>query len=317
MQATKPWTDAWSVVKQANQTQRLFALIDPAQDPTLLNALARSGRSNACLFGYEIHSPIAKSTPRLIELGEEPGGEFLDHFLQRVPLNAGGTLFASDHDLQSLHQHLSTVADVNLDGIDSMFLAYWDPAILGTLLGQEDDLTLHVPGPVLDTAQRRAFFGPIQTWWYWDRSGQLHEAQTPDKPLASESPEDLKLLPLQLNEDQTEMLVEASVPDHLLSHIQANQPELLEGAPRQIRYNFVRQQLARARSHGLVGMGDLVNYVCIALLYGPTFDEAANMPSLLARVRSGAIKFEDALVQADEPALVESTTPVALLTSDV
>jgi Domain of unknown function (DUF4123) len=313
MKTAQSWKDSWANVCSTEAGQTLFALIDPAQDPLLLNSLIKAGHPSACLFGYEIDSPIAKSTPRLVQLGGVTSSTFLDDLFERVPTRACGTLLSSNDDFPAVLQHLSVVADVNLDGIDSMFLAFWDPAILGTLVGQPDDSTLHVAGPVLTAEQKLAFFGPVRNWWYWDRSGDLHairsEASSATE-VASHSPSPL---PLILDSEQVDLLVEASVPDHLLSHIAANQPELLANAPKIIRYEFVRQQLNRARMHGLIGMSDLVNYVCIAFLYGPTFDEAANMPQLLFDVKNAAITFDEAISKVDEPSLVKSSTPVALL----
>ena len=109
------------------------------------------------------------------------------------------------------------------------------------------------------------------------------------------------------------MLVEASVPDHLLQHIEQNQPELLERLPPPDRYDFVRQQLARAREHRLGGTGDLVNYVCISLEYGARFDSVPSVAAALAKVKSGKESFNAAMDMFDEGELKAGAKAPALL----
>ena len=103
------------------------------------------------------------------------------------------------------------------------------------------------------------------------------------------------------------------MPDHLLQHIRHNQPELIEKLPEPARYRFVRQQLARARAHGLEGTGDLVNYVCVALAFGSQFDRQANMPDLLLQVKNKQMGFAQALEKADEAALQATSSEPELL----
>ncbi|MFX9684394.1 hypothetical protein ABTP08_20260, partial [Acinetobacter baumannii] len=54
-----------------------------------------------------------------------------------------------------------------------MFLAFWDPVILATLVGHKENKTLYVDGPVFNTQQIKDLLTPIQSWWYWDRLGKL------------------------------------------------------------------------------------------------------------------------------------------------
>jgi hypothetical protein len=119
--------------------------------------------------------------------------------------------------------------------------------------------------------------------------------------------------PIVLDEAQVEQLVEAAVPDHLLQHVRQNQPDLLVNLPAQDHYDFVRQQLRRARGHGLQGTGDLVNYVCLALAFGARFDEEPGMAGLLRRVRQQTLSFDALMKQADEAALEAAKTTPSLL----
>ena len=313
MATSQPWSESWRELRAREPSQRLFALVDPAQEPSLLDLIVSDGLQQACLFGYDIDSPIARGTPRLVDLRDGAPCRLLSGLLRSMPMRPCATLLSSRFDLPALLQHFKQVVDVELEGIDSMFLAFWDPAILGALLGQPDDLTLHVSGPVLTAQQINALTAPIDRWWYWDRGGGMHAAA-----LRSNQSDDVELperaqLPLVLNERQVDMLVEASVPDHLIQHIGANQPELLAKILPTQRYDFVRQQLARARAHGLSGMGDLVNYVCVALAFGSRFDEVPTMAGPLAQVKASEITFAEALARAAEAELVEAGAAPELL----
>lgn len=300
--------DTWRQLVADGLEVRLFALIDPAVDPRIISLIAEEKLDNECLFGYPLDSDIARSTPRLVQISRPEESSLLRWITKRAPVQPVATLLTAKVALPELAAHLKVCADAELGGLDSMYLAFWDPAILGTLIGQADDSTLHVPGPVLDTDQLALFLQPILRWWYWDRGGALHAA-VPAPPNSEFQP----LQKLVLAPHQVDDLVEAAVPDHLLQHIRQNQPELIEKLPEPVRYHFVRQQLARAREHGLEGTGDLVNYVCVALAFGSQFDLKANMPELLLQVKNKPMSFGQALEKADEAALQASSSEPELL----
>lgn len=170
-----------------------------------------------------------------------------------------------------------------------MFFAYWDPAILGTLFGQEDDLTLHVPGPVLSIEQQRYFANVLHGWWYWDRKGELHEIEL--VPPEGETAR----APFQLNQAQVDLLVEASVPDHLVYFIELNQAHLFQKMSASERYEFVRTALYSARLLGLHEMRDLVNFVCVMLIYKEQAVEESAVADILDKVRRKEISFDEAM----------------------
>lgn len=172
-----------------------------------------------------------------------------------------------------------------------MIFAFWDPAVLGTILGQEADETLHVPGPVFTERQRAALLRDIRCWWYWDREGggQRVLGKSGDA-LQSALPK----APLKLVQVQVDILVEASVPDQLLALLAQNSPLLLRRIDQAVRYGWVRQHLLEGRKLGLHSMLDLVNYLSACLIYG---DELYKRPitALLDRVKSKEISFDEAL----------------------
>ena len=304
------WHAAWASAITVQPALQLFALVDAAQDRRALSMIGNEALPNECLFGYELESPIAVSTPRLVAIANPQTSRLASWLLRTMPLKPVATLLASSDDLATLAVHLRQFLDVELDGIDSMFLALWDPAILGTLVGQIDDTTLHVPGPVLQPQQLADLLAPMSHWWYSDRDGGLHDAV----PEGLRAPRPSHTVPkLVLEQPQIDDLVEASVPDHLLQHMRQNQPELLERLASRDHYRFVRQQVQRARGHGLEGMGDLVNYVCLALAYGAEFDELPSVAGPLLQVRAGKLSFGTALDQISEAELEAGKQLPALL----
>lgn len=268
-----------------------FALVDPAQHATLPKALNQYGVSR-CLLSYDDDTPVAKVAPHLIQLSEinTPAIKWI---AKHAPTSPCVTLIATELDFENCFGHLSQFLDVQFDDGDLMFLAFWDPAILAALVGQADDLSLHVAGPILKHDQAAALLAPISAWWYYDRDGYLHEIKSHQK-LAILST-DATPLPLQFDQAQTDLMVEASVPDHLLSHLQINAPSVLLEHPPETRYAFIKPQLARARSYGLLGTGDLLNYVGLAFMWGGNFDEHADIVPLLAQVKQGKMGFSDAM----------------------
>jgi hypothetical protein len=304
------WHTGWARALETRPTLQLFALVDAAQDRRVLSMIGNEALPNECLFGYDLESPIALSTPRLVAIANPQTSRLVSWLLRTMPKKPVATLLASPNDLTALAAHLRHFLDVELDGIDSMFLALWDPAILGTLVGQVDDTTLHVPGPVLERQQLADLIAPMNHWWYCDREGRMHDAVPESLREQQPSHTPAKLV---LEQPQIDDLVEASVPDHLLQHIRQNQPELLERLASRDHYRFVRQQMQRARSHGLEGTGDLVNYVCLALAYGAEFDELPSVAGPLSQVRAGKLSFGTALDQISEAELEAGKKALALL----
>jgi Domain of unknown function (DUF4123) len=307
-QSIEPWRESWDAAVARDAALQLFAIVDAAQDRRAVLMMLLEGVRNECLFGYDLDSPIAHATPRLVSVS--PESQFSAWLFRTMRERPIATLIASTSQLPALASHFRRCIDVELDGLGSMYLALWDPAILGTLVGQLDDETLHVPGPALTKSQLTDVVAPLVHWWYFDRSDRLHDAVPPEMRAVNPDRFAQKLV---LDADQVDQLVEASVPDHLLQHIRQNQPELLERLPATLHYGFARQQLGRARAHGLKGTGDLVNYLSLALAFGSAFDEQPSMGALLEKVRAGSITFDEALGNAPEAELEASAKAPVLL----
>ena len=269
-----------------------YVLADAAQHSNLPAAIS-AGSECRNLFGAPDGSPLAEKSPYLVSMptpsSDADQWKWMERHARRSPCV---TVLASHLQLNELFEHLQSFTEVVLPDGDDMFFAFWDPAILGTLVGQADDATLHVPGPVLSETQRGMLMNGVSAWWYWDRDGALHHIKG-----AAEAIEAVEPLPLALTQAQVDILVEASVPDHLLHYVELNQPQLLQKIPQEERYSVVRSSLKQARSLGLSGMGDLVNFVCARLIYGDALKNDPGMSRLLEQVRQGELTLDQAMDQ--------------------
>ncbi|MFS2002990.1 DUF4123 domain-containing protein [Duganella sp. CT11-25] len=267
-----------------------YAIADSAQSRQLPAALLDAGGQARCLLGASQGTPLAAESPHLVPLcapdASNAAWQWIDLYARRGP---SVTVIASLAGFDALFLHLQKFAEVRLPDGDTMFFAFWDPAILGALIGQADDPTLHVRGPIFTREQGSAMFEHVEGWWYWDREGGRRSCAAPP-PLAADI-----VLPLQLAQTQVDDLVEASVPDHVLYYLDLNQPLLLAEVPPPQRYAVVRSAIQEARDIGLEGMKDLVNYVCAALVYKDRMRQDAQIRKLLEAVKHGSLSFTAAL----------------------
>lgn len=276
-----------------------YAIADSAQNAALPGAIAEHGADVRCLLGATQGSPLAEKSPHLVRLPPPGAGSAAWQWIAKVaPYQPSVSIVASVLPFDALFAQLRQFTEIRLSDDYDMFFGFWDPAILGTLIGQPDDTTLHVKGPVFDADQRALLFGGLAGWWYWDRDGHLHAVDVGDSP-----PVRLPA-PIVLTQPQVDQLVEAGVPDHVLYFIDLNQPFLLNDIAPRDRYAYVKQALTGARAIGLVSMRDLVNYVCMTLIYGERWYVDPQIADLLARVERGDIRFDDVipLLPSSEPA---------------
>lgn len=286
-----PHLDALIAVAAQHPRWHWYAIADSAQDKSLPGAIAPSGASVRCLLGATQGSPLAEQSPHLVRLDPPSHGSAAWQWIARTaPRKPCLTVLASTLPFDALFAQLKQFTEIRLPDDYDMFFGFWDPAILGTLIGQPDDQTLHVKGPVFDAAQRRMLFGGLEGWWYWDRDGQRHAVD-----VGADAPPVRLAAPLMLSQAQVDDLVEAGVPDHVLYFVDLNQPHLLRDIPERQRYAYVEQAVNGARAVGLTGMRDMVNYVCMTLIYKERWYRDKDIAQLLVRVKNGELEFSDAL----------------------
>lgn len=292
----KEFLERWQAGAHADDLH-LYAIIDSAQDASLLAALhkATADTQSQCLLPDADGPELSKAAPHLVAL--PPFFQELDAWqliVSRAEANpASVTVIASLLPFSRLHAQLTAFTEVVLPDGEEMHFAFWDPAILGTLVGNRNDSTLHVPGPVLTARQVSKLLMGIQAWWYWGRDGRQHQIEDS----APQRDANQVMLPLKLAPVQLEMLIEASVPDHLLGYLKQNQPMLLHTVPELEQYLNVKRHLLSARQVNLRGMQDLINYICAEFIYGDQMRNDSIIIELLGKVKAGEMTFTNALEQ--------------------
>jgi len=267
-----------------------FVIADNAQHQDISGRLAAASVNLRCLFDSPQGSLLSKKTPYLIELrsplqSDQPWSWLIRESTQTPCIS----VIAASRNFESLYGQLVQHTQVVLPDEDTMFFAFWDAAILGTLMGQSDDYSLHVSGPVLNLEQRAKLTNGIGFWWYWDRSGAMHSISVGTSDAQNNTGF------LKLSQQQVDELVEASVPDHVLHYINLNQAHLIRDVHVGERYSLVRTALIRAREIGLASMRDLVDFVCVVLIYKSEVHKNKLILELLERVKRRELSFRRAI----------------------
>lgn len=291
MASSNPDIRVFAETARRNPSLKWYAIADSAQHRALPGVLVQEGQSVRCLLGGSQDTPVAQQSPHLVALCSPLAKR--NNAWSWIGLNGKSnpcvTVLAATLSFDALFGQLADCTTVVLPDSFSMFFGFWDPAILGTLVGQEDDLTLHVRGPVLSAEQRAMLTVGVDAWWYWDRTGEMHSVRIGGVENG------LPTTPLTLTQEQVDDLVEASVPDHVLYYLELNQPLLISEVPSTRRYEIVRQALSEARDLGLLVMRDLVNFTCLKLIYNDRMRTDPVVVNIFERLRGGTLSFHEAL----------------------
>jgi hypothetical protein len=292
---SKSLIDQIQALQIQHASLNFFAIADAAQDETLLDHFTQSGAKtqSKCLLA-DLGPDADKVSPHLLQMpSPQQAAELWGNAMQyAAQLPPALTILASKDSFATLYKHLGYFTRVSLPDKSEMLLAYWDPAILGTLLGNDKDETLYVAGPVLAPQQMQALLAPIVAWWYWDRSGQLQRIDGAGAGVNVDVAE-----PMLLDQKQVDTLTEASVPDHVLAYLKDTQPALLERIPPKEQYPTVRRLLVQANALHLDAMQDQVRFVGVSLIYGEQMKVDESIQKLLEKVQQRALKLGDALQQ--------------------
>lgn len=147
-----------------------YAIIDKAQDAGLIDKLKKHeiGTVSRCLLPAALDTDMEDHAPHLLELSPlaadtEIWPDILRHGAAHP---ASFTLLAGRVSFETLWERLAAFTEILLPDDTDMIFAFWDPAVLGTLVGQKSDLTLHVPVPVLSERQRARLLTGLAAWWY-------------------------------------------------------------------------------------------------------------------------------------------------------
>ncbi|BEH23859.1 Uncharacterised protein [Burkholderia pseudomallei] len=262
----------------------VYVLAAPLHNGSLPGALSVRRDHVACML--DGGADVQAVSPHLIYIPPSHFESARAWLEQHGPASPCATILASPLPLAGLAEHLKTFLRVRLPDGEPIVLAYWDPAILATLVGSAGDEMLFVKGPVLSDAQCQAWLAPVLRWTYWDRKGALRQIDwRQDRMPASAA---MLKPPFKLDQGQVDALIEASVPDGLLLHLMERDPSTLAEIPEGERYGFVCRQIERARQHGIADYGSWFTYCMLAVRHGEGFDEIPEGTVLLMSLLSTA-----------------------------
>lgn len=262
----------------------LYCLADHAGMPGLLGELDSAKLSWVSLFEGSSERNALQVAPLLFALNEEANKQH-SHFLRWLSEHGTYTssmlLLSSPLNTADLQRRLTLRLNARVSGQMDVMLRYFDPRTFEGLLS------------VLTPHERADFLNVADCWWYFDRSGR--EVVW---PASSESVERFSS-PLVLSEAQEFGMLDASEPDQVAQQLTTMMPDHYRRIALPQRHAFLSRHMAEAKTAGIVSTNELVLYCGLALLYGEEFARQPAWQLVLERVRSGRIKFSDAVIEEE------------------
>ena len=159
----------------------VFAVLDGASAPKLVQTLHEHNPENCCLYPGELKPDMAAVAPYLVRL--EPGKEFTELILREGWGVHWGIFVVSSSDLRTLRDHFREFHKVELPDQRTVIFRYYDPRVLRIFL------------PVCNETELTLFFGPVTSF--------ILEGETPEAGVRFLFPgQALKAEPFQLKKPQ-------------------------------------------------------------------------------------------------------------------
>lgn len=142
---------------------RLYAVVDPAREPSVLDWLNDVRLPYQCLFQGEKAKTLAEEAPYLVHFGQDTGA--LRKLVETHHDGAAVTYLVSDAPFYVMRRHLRRIQMVQTDDDETLFFRYYDPRIARVFL------------PTCDEVQIRWMFGEVVERWLTEgiEPGQLLE----------------------------------------------------------------------------------------------------------------------------------------------
>lgn len=134
----------------ADESVPVYAVLDGAALPDLLEKLGSFMPAHVCLFRGEISDDLARAAPYLVHI--EPRSEFISWLLTASLMNTGGILLRSSADIGDLRKHFRRLLTAQSAEGKSMYFRFYDPRVLCLVL------------PLLSVPQLMEAFGPIDRY---------------------------------------------------------------------------------------------------------------------------------------------------------
>lgn len=144
-------TQVEALQRRLAREQQVYALLDGAALPNLLELVSEHQLSHCCLLPGELEPGLAKAAPYLVQL--PAGCPFLELFLMQGLGRHWGVLATADADFRKLRMHLRQFLTVWDPAGQPLFFRYYDPRVLRTYL------------PSCHPDELYDFFGPVTAFY--------------------------------------------------------------------------------------------------------------------------------------------------------
>ena len=84
---------------------------------------------------------------------------------------------------------------------------------------------------------------------------------------------------------QEEMMVEATLPDNLIYYLKLNNSFLVDKMNDDTLYKLVIQSIPEARTYDLSGTRDILNFICLKLIYKDQFNQDTELKFQLNQLK--------------------------------
>lgn len=253
--------------------QRCFALVDGAQLLDLPERVQRQWpATNAIsLLTGAIGNGASEVGPLLFELSSEQMKSGLpSSLLDVVSARSVGSFLISTTSVSALAGHLSSYVDVTLDDHSAMVMRFFDPRVLPFWL----DLVQPRYAPHLGAV--------VSSWFYWDQALAVRKVSFPSQMTGKDTE-----FPVRISSNDEQTLLDRCYPFTLIERFRVEDEAALAKIPAHQRYDFFRDQVARANGHGIRSNGEIEAYCSLAIASGPRFDEDADVKIALAKLKEG------------------------------
>jgi hypothetical protein len=136
--------------KAAEEELHVYAVLDGASLPGLLEKLFAQPAEHICLYRGELKPDIAEVAPYLVRL--EPDADFTDWVIEKGWGKHGGIFALSSADLRAMRKHFRTFLIVHDPAGKPLYFRYYDPRVLRVFL------------PTCNAGELSRLFGPVASY---------------------------------------------------------------------------------------------------------------------------------------------------------
>lgn len=263
-----------------NPRQNLYVLADHSGLPGLSRALINLGIEWVNLFGDDNRPELIKASPLLFDLTGSASS--IRWLAEHANFSHSLLLISSPLQLSALASRLANRCDGILSDGVTITLRFFDTRVFPELLN------------VLNDADRSAWLGCANDWWYQARDGEIMH-------LESDFIDDERIpLPLSLTDAAMHALLEASEPDQVSDLLAQYTPHQFNAIPEKQRHAFVQQMIKRAISIGIKAPRDYAIYSGLMLLKGVDYDQSQEWAMLRKQISDGELTLSEAIERLEQ-----------------